>query len=488
MIENINSYMYNVFVNLDFVRKDNNMGNISRKEKVEKSKKREKRQRRKEQKKNKKVIIISISVLILIGIIAGILLFLKTKSNNNASENNIATQSVKIFTESLNLFQNRYSGLVVAQNTVKIKKNSEQKIKDIYVEKGQSVTKGQKLFEYDTTESLNKIEQAKLEIEKMRTTITNSQKQIQTLAEQRNQNPADASITIEIQTLENDIKQTEYNIKTKNLEIDTLNKQIKKAVVTSEIDGVIQEVKDENSEFSNGMPEQEDADTFITIMQTGEYRIKGVVNEQNVMMFSAGQKVIIRSRIDESKTWSGSIENVDTSNPETDNNQRYMMDSSNPMTNSSKYPFYIKLDQKEGLMMGQHVYIEFDYGQEKTKEGIWIPSSFILDENGEKYIWVAGSKDKLEKRKIKIGEVDENILETQIVEGLSEDDYITEPKEGLQEGLKVDKYDNPEDIPFEDNFEQLNSEEVNFEEMTPVVEGQEISADIITPENGGAGQ
>lgn len=468
------------------------MGNLSRKEKIEKNKKREKRQKRKEPKKNKKVLVISIIVLLAIAIIIGVLLFLKTKSNESTTENNVATQSVKIFTKSLNLFQNRYSGLVVAQNTIKIKKNSEQKIKDIYVEKGQSVTKGQKLFEYDTTESSNKIEQAKLEIEKMRTTITNSQKQIQTLAEQRNQNPTDTSLTIEIQTLENDIKQTEYNIKTKNLEIDTLNKQIKKAVVVSEIDGIIQEIKDEDTEISNGMSDPEDADTFITIMQTGEYRIKGIVNEQNVMMFAAGQKVIIRSRVDETKTWTGTIENVDTSNPETDNNQRYMMDSSNPMTNSSKYPFYIKLDQKEGLMMGQHVYIEFDYGQEKTKEGIWIPSSFIFEENEEKYIWVAGSKDRLEKRNVKIGEVDENLLETQIIEGLTEDDYITEPKDGLSENLKVDKYDNPEDIPFDENIEGVNSEDVIFEEnmegIETVMEGQNSPVETPSTENGGAGQ
>lgn len=462
------------------------MGKKLEKEKSEKAKRREKRQKRKEQ---KKILIVSIIILVVV-LIVGILLFFKTKSNTSNTENNIATQSVKIFTQSLNLFQNRYSGLVVAQNTVKIKKNTEQKVKDIYVEKGQSVTKGQKLFEYDTTESKNKIEQAKLEIEKMRTTITNSQKQIETLAEQRNQNPSDASITIEIQTLENDIKQTEYNIKTKNLEIETLNKQVKNSVITSEIDGIIQEIRNDDTEISNGIAETEDTDTFMSIMQTGEYRIKGLVNEQNVMMFSAGQKVIIRSRVDESQVWTGSIESIDTSNPENDNNQNYVFDSSNPMTTSSKYPFYIELDQKEGLMMGQHVYIEFDYGQEKTKEGIWLPSNFIFEENGEKYIWVAGAKDKLEKRTIRIGEVDENLLETQILEGLTEDDYIVEPKEGLAEGMKVDKYDNPEDIPFEESSEVINSDGVIYNEDMQnedvVLEEQMVeNSEVVTPENGG---
>lgn len=458
-----------------------------------------KEKRVKEKKKSKKIIIILIVILVIIVASVGGFLFIRSRNSDLSNENNVSTQSVKIFTQGLNLFQNRYSGLVVAQNTVKIKKSSEQKIKEIYVQKGQAVTKDQKLFEYDTTESKNKVEQIKLEIEQARNEITNAQKEVQFYAEQRNQNPTDASLTISIQELENKIRQTEYNIKTKNLEIDNLNKSIKKAVVTSEIDGIVQEIKDEDSQTSYGMEDGEDADVFMSIMQTGEYRIKGVVNEQNVMMFSAGQKVIIRSRVDETKTWTGTIDSVDTSNPEKDNNRMYYMDSSNDMTSSSKYPFYIKLDSKEGLMMGQHVYIEFDYGQE-AKEGLWLPSNFIFEENGENYIWVAGKKDKLEKRNIKIGQVDENLLETQILEGLSEEDYIAEPKEGLTEGLKVNKYDKVEDIPFE---ETLDTEDMNFEEGNidaeinqdgaTMVEGEimPMDAQVIpetTTENGGNGQ
>ena len=35
---------------------------------------------------------------------------------------------------------------------------------------------------------------------------------------------------------------------------------------------------------------------FMTILQTGEYRIKGSIDEQNVWMLSEGQEVVIRSR------------------------------------------------------------------------------------------------------------------------------------------------------------------------------------------------
>ncbi len=411
---------------------------------------------KKEKAKVKKIAIIVISIIAILAVVSVGLFFVFRKDGNN-SDNKIATQSVKIFTENMNLFQNKYAGMVVAQDTIKIKKDTELKVKELYVEKGQTVEKGQKLFEYDTTENSNKVEQTKLEIEKMENSIANSKKQIQNLLEESKTRPDDPEISIEIQTLENDIKQTEYNIKTKNLEISNLNKTIKNSVITAEINGVIQNINDGDNDTSMGYQDGED-DSYITIMQTGDYKIKGVVNEQNVMMFSEGQKVIIRSRLDENKTWNGTITKVDTSNPESnDNNSGMMMyGNSDTMTTSSKYPFYINLEQKDGLMMGQHVYIEFDYGQIAKQDGIWIPSYFIVEDAGNNYIWVAGKGDKLEKRKVTIGSKDENLLEVQITEGLSKDDYIADPSQELTEGLKVEKYDSVSDIPMIEDDEDIN--------------------------------
>ena len=34
--------------------------------------------------------------------------------------------------------------------------------------------------------------------------------------------------------------------------------------------------------------------------------------------------------------------------------------------------FYVNLDSSEGLMLGQHVYIEPDEGQDEKKSGIWL--------------------------------------------------------------------------------------------------------------------
>ena len=130
------------------------------------------------------------------------------------------------------------------------------------------------------------------------------------------------------------------------------------------------------------------------------------------------------------------------------------------MNKSSKYPFYIALDSMEGLILGQHVYIEKDIGQNEVKEGLWIPDYFIVEENNEYFVWAANSKDKLEKRKIEIGEKDEKLGKYQIKKGLSLEDYIAVPSEDLTEGVSVNKFDTVEiPVDTEENSEDLNQEE-----------------------------
>ena len=40
-------------------------------------------------------------------------------------------------------------------------------------------------------------------------------------------------------------------------------------------------------------------------------------------------------------------------------------------------------------MLGQHVYVEADYGQSEEKAGIWLDESFICDADTDNpYVWV----------------------------------------------------------------------------------------------------
>ena len=171
---------------------------------------------------------------------------------------------------------------------------------------------------------------------------------------------------------------------------------------------------------------------LISITQTGEFRVKGTISEMGSI--SEGSSVIVRSRINEDQIYKGTVTKVETE-PQTDNNNFYS--GSDSGESASKYPFYVTLDNNDGLMLGQHVYIEPDNGQSSVKQGIWLDSSFIAyDDNGDPYVWVS-EKEKLKKRKVELGETDDEMYTTEIKSGLSKDDYIAWVDDSYKEGMKT---------------------------------------------------
>ena len=176
---------------------------------------------------------------------------------------------------------------------------------------------------------------------------------------------------------------------------------------------------------------------FMTIVETGGFRVKGYVNENNAAALREGTEVIIRSRVSD-QTWKGSVDTVDWNNPV---QQQSYYDSDTSL--SSKYPFYVTLDEGDGLLLGQHVYIEPDYGQEDEQDAsaINLPSYFISDPDGKPWVWAQSSKGKLEKRDLKLGEYNADTDTYPVLEGLTAEDYIAYPDESLKAGMACVTYD-----------------------------------------------
>ena len=108
-----------------------------------------------------------------------------------------------------------------------------------------------------------------------------------------------------------------------------------------------------------------------------------------------------------------------------------------PGESSSKYSFYVDLESTEGLILGQHVTIEPDYGQGQQREGVWLNSSFVLgNEAGTAfYVWAAKRDGaKLEKRSITLGKYDEALDMHEITSGLGMDEYVAWPSDDCKEG------------------------------------------------------
>ena len=371
--------------------------------------------------KKKTKIIILISVCILIAVIGIYFLFPKGSSNQNIYVQKVSTIIGSSYTE------NRYSGVVESSETVDINQDGNKSITDMYVEAGQKVSKGDKLFSYDTTEAANSIAQKKLDIEAQNNEI---QAQNNTIADYKAELNKGAD-KVEIQARINDasyaIRQAQNTIKATQTEIDQLNKQIENSTVLSTIDGIIKEVNKDG-----GTDESGNQKPLVSITQTTDFRVKGSISEMGTI--SEGTSVIVRSRVNEDQIYKGTVTKVETDPQSNSNNNFYGADSSE---SASKYPFYVSLDNNKGLMLGQHVYIEADNGQSTKKKGIWLDASFIVsDDNGNSYVWVS-EKGKLKKRKVELGKTDEETYTTKIKSGLSVDDYIAWADDSYSEGMKT---------------------------------------------------
>ncbi len=333
--------------------------------------------------------------------------------------------------------QNRFAGMVEPQATLKVNPEQGRTVKTTLVEEGQSVQEGDPLFVYDTEDIRLSLEQAQLEMERLDNSISTYYTEIAALEEEKENASEENQLqyTIEIQNRLASIKQGEYDKKVKQSEIDKLKEQMEGDTVYSTMTGVVQAI-DETVLDGNTTDMYGQEKTYITLMAAGEYRVKAKINEQNVHQIMTGSQVLIRSRVFEDQTWSGVISEIDTSQTESDNNNNYYYGiSSDSSQTSSSYAFYVVLDSYDGLILGQHVYVELvsESGTEEGGQGLVIPSAYLLQEGNNWYVW-AEKDGKLEKREVTLGTYYEVEDTYEILSGLSPEDYIAAPREGLAEG------------------------------------------------------
>ena len=384
---------------------------------------------------------------------------------------------------------NRFAGVVEPQETVKVNIESGRTVTEVKVKTGDEVKKGQLLFEYDLSSIQDSLKEAQLALDRLKNEALSLNEQITTLEKEKKKanKSSQLSYTIEIETNKMNLKKNEYDQVSKQAEIDKLQAATTNTEVRSEIDGVIQKIDtsklgsddgdtlDDSMSSDYGSSDSSD-NAFITILSTGSYRIKGQVNEQNRNTVVPGSAVLVRSRVDENQIWHGTMGAVDEQNSTNSSSNSYFgMSSGDDTTSSSTYPFYVTLDSSEGLMLGQHVYIEMDEGQEEQKTGIWLGEYYIVDADTDSpYVWAVDSRGKLEKRSVILGQYDENLSEYEIADGLTEDDSIAFPSDSLVEGMSTRDMsemtdEELENIDMETNLD--NSEYSDGDIMEPLDEG-----------------
>lgn len=322
----------------------------------------------------------------------------------------------------------RFMGLVVSENVTEIQKDSDKTVEECYVTEGQDVKTGDKLFSYDTEQLQLALDKQRLELEQLDSSIESYKEQITQLEKDRNKASAKDKLeyTVQIQTAQVSQKEAEINKKTKEAEVKKSEETLENATVVSPVDGRIQSINESGTD-SNGNPV-----AYMSIQKVGAYRVKGTINELQRGSIQEGDAIKLTSRTDESQTWTGVVSRVDYENPVQGNQNSYYISSSSgdDMSNSSRYPFYVQLDSTEGLILGQHLYMELATDGE-APTGLNISSAFIcFEDDGSAYVW-AESHGKLEKRTVTVGDYNGERDTYEILDGLAEADYIAMPGSDL---------------------------------------------------------
>lgn len=329
----------------------------------------------------------------------------------------------------------RFAGVVVSDNAVDVAKEADKKVKDLLVQEGDVVEEGQKLFSYDTDELNLTLDKQELEQDRLEAEIDDIEKQIKDVNTELKKATGDTKtqLNIQLRQLEMELTQAEYDGEVLEKDIEYTEKMLKNVHVYSPIDGTVRTISEEN-------PEQ-----YIVIQQTGAYRVKGILNEMNMGMgIMEGTAVEIVSRLNPDQVWTGVVEMVDYENAEQNSYDSMYYGNVSGMTSSSSYPFYITLDSTEGLLLGQHVYIQIAV-QVTDPTVPYIPESYLMellydDISGtvSASVWMVNAEGVLAKQTITLGEYDMATGSYQVLSGLDFVDYVADPSNpAAREGAAI---------------------------------------------------
>ncbi|MBQ2920236.1 MAG: hypothetical protein IJE58_03545 [Oscillospiraceae bacterium] len=338
----------------------------------------------------------------------------------------------------------KFAGVVVSENVVEIERDTEKQIEELYVSVGDEVRINEKLFEYDTDTLSLTVDKQELELDKLEqqikdltTQVKDLEKQIKTEKAKKEKNQDKQLLA----TLEMSLRQVNVDLTTATYDKNALQAEIKynksmltNAAVRSPIKGTIRSINE------NGSP-------YITIQQAGSYQVKGILNELSLNAgIMEGVGVTILSRTDPTVFWTGVVSLVDyNSAGSNEYDEMYGGAYDSGMSTSTSYPFYISLDNTNGLLLGQHVYIQISAAA-LSDELLRIPEGYIMDVTMDEETWLTTGTVwgvdmetlELVKTTVTLGEYDPTYGTYVILDGITAESYLADPAaDGVKEGASV---------------------------------------------------
>lgn len=206
------------------------------------------------------------------------------------------------------------------------------------------------------------------------------------------------------------------------LEIRQLQESLSEATVTAKNDGVVLKLIDP-AEF------EDDGTPFMIVSASDKLYVQQQVDEYSVKQLKVGQKVKGKDWVTGTE-FEAVVEKISDA-PSTGNMD---MGYSGTNSNVSYYTVTASVENTEGLENGDSVNLSTTIQDEDS--GLFIEKAYCKQEDGKTIVYIRGKKGKLKRREVTTGRtVWGSCIE--ILDGLSEDDYIAFPysdtsKEGVR--------------------------------------------------------
>ena len=180
--------------------------------------------------------------------------------------------------------------------------------------------------------------------------------------------------------------------------------------VRADLDGEVVSVLTEDEARQNKQP-------IIKVSGGGGFYVEGSVSELEKDNLKIGQSVTVNDW-NTGNTYDGQV--VSIGDFPTDSGG--WNGTGNP--NASYYPFQVFIDGSADLQEGN--YVSITYSAAQAQNGVYLENAFLRTDDGEAYVYVRGTHDKLEKRYVTTGKSLWGSY-TEIRSGLSAEDYVAFP-------------------------------------------------------------
>ena len=410
-------------------------------------------------KMNRKTIILGSTVILACAGLGGYVLLnqVNQKQAMQMVDNKIDSLTVQDAVNNSKKTSLVLSGEVVANNSSKVKIDpSKGEVKAVFVKNGDTVTQGQPLFSYVTSQELT-AQSAQYDAQAKANGITNAQTSASIKWETYNRKLAnlntlknkynsskDESLLDQIKSAEDELAQALSDAKTADNEVTNAQIEAEKAQVTAQTesdrmkyDTVTADTAGTITSMNEDLPTQSKAkkeeETFIEIMDKSKTLVKGTVSEFDREKLSVGQRVDIVDRKDPKKRWSGTVTQVGTlTTANAGNSNGGNKQQENP--NQGKFPYTVELDQGgEMPLVGSHSYVNVVENAPEAGKVV-VNKAYTFSKNGKTYVWKVEGK-KVKMKEVKTKKVSDRLVE--ITEGLTMQDTISTPREGMKDGMEV---------------------------------------------------